>query len=67
MVGFCVSLFDVCSSAQDLSNRLWLVELFIILLSWFLILDGPCAIVADRTTSIVLPATAAAQTSRVEE
>jgi hypothetical protein len=58
-----ISLLDVRSSAQDFANRLWSVELFIVLLSWFLDHEGPCAIVADILSSIVLPATAAAQTS----
>ncbi len=44
--------------AQDLSNRLWSVRLFIILLSWSLVCGDPCAIVASRMTTIVLPATA---------
>lgn len=59
-----ISLLDVRSSAQGFANRLWSVELFIVLLSWFLDHEGPCAIVADIMSSIVLPTTAAARTSR---
>lgn len=44
--------------AQDSPSRLWSVELFIVLLSWSLVRGDPCAIVASRLVSIVLPATA---------
>jgi hypothetical protein len=54
-VSLCWMSVDV---AQDLSSRLWSVGLFIVLLSWSLVHGGPCAIVASRLVSIVLPATA---------